>query len=81
MTLTANWATTSSSPGRVRCGRSPIYILLSRFIRDESGTTSVEYAVIGMLISVAIIVAAAKLGGVLDDTFVALGAKIPGRGG
>ena len=65
----------------VRRRRSAIFKLLSRFFRDQSGTTSVEYAVIGMLISVAIIVAAAKLGGALDETFVGLGAKMPGGDG
>ena len=36
--------------------------LLGRFLRDRSGTTAIEYALIGTLVSVAIIIGAGALG-------------------
>jgi Flp pilus assembly pilin Flp len=35
---------------------------VERFIRDCAGTTALEYAIIGSVISIAIIVAAASIG-------------------
>lgn len=43
--------------------------LLSRFAKDESGATAIEYGLIAVLIGVAIIAGATALGGALDDTF------------
>ena len=43
--------------------------LLNRFAKDKSGATAIEYALIAILISIAIIAGATALGGVLDDTF------------
>jgi pilus assembly protein Flp/PilA len=44
-------------------------ILLSRFLRDESGVTAIEYGLIAALISVVIITAAAAVGTQLAAVF------------
>lgn len=43
--------------------------LLSRFAKNESGATAIEYGLIATLIGVAIIAGATALGGALDGTF------------
>ena len=43
--------------------------LFSRFVKDESGATAIEYGLIASLISVAIIGAAKTLGGNISSTF------------
>lgn len=43
--------------------------LFSRFLKDESGATAIEYGLIAALISVAIITGATTLGGALNTTF------------
>ncbi len=43
--------------------------LMSRFIKDESGATAIEYGLIAALISVALIVGATSLGGALNTKF------------
>ncbi len=43
--------------------------LFSRFLKDESGATAIEYGLIAALISVAIIAGATTLGGTLSSTF------------
>jgi pilus assembly protein Flp/PilA len=43
--------------------------LLTRFAKDESGVTAIEYGLIATLIGVAIIVGAGALGTKLNDTF------------
>lgn len=43
--------------------------IFSRFLKDESGATAIEYGLIAALISVAIIAGASSLGGSLNDTF------------
>ena len=43
--------------------------LISRFVRDESGATAIEYGLIAALISVVIIGAVAALGTSLTSTF------------
>jgi pilus assembly protein Flp/PilA len=44
-------------------------ILLSRFVRDESGVTAIEYGLIAALISVVIITAAAAVGTSIAGVF------------
>ena len=44
-------------------------ILLSRFLRDESGVTAIEYGLIAALISVVIITAAAAVGTAIAGVF------------
>ena len=43
--------------------------LLTRFAKDESGATAIEYGLIAGLISVVIITAVTSVGGKLQDTF------------
>lgn len=43
--------------------------LFSRFLKDESGATAIEYGLIAALISVAIITGATTLGNTLSSTF------------
>jgi pilus assembly protein Flp/PilA len=47
-----------------------------RFVKDQSGATSIEYALIGTLISVAVIVGALSLGTQLNVMYVSLGNKV-----
>jgi pilus assembly protein Flp/PilA len=46
--------------------------IFSRFVKDESGATAIEYGLIASLIAVAIIGAATTLGGKLSSTFTAV---------
>jgi pilus assembly protein Flp/PilA len=43
--------------------------IVSRFLRDESGATAIEYGLIAAGIAVAIIVAVQTLGTALETTF------------
>lgn len=43
------------------------------FLRDESGTTAIEYALIASCISIVILVAVAGIGSSVNDRFVAVG--------
>ena len=45
---------------------------ISRFLRDESGATAIEYGLIAAGVSVAIIGAVTTLGGKLTSTFTAV---------
>jgi pilus assembly protein Flp/PilA len=50
--------------------------LLSRFVKDESGATAIEYGLIAALIAVAIIVALGILGNNVRNTFQYVGNSI-----
>ncbi|MGO6675508.1 Flp family type IVb pilin [Rhizobium leguminosarum] len=50
--------------------------LFSRFLKDESGATAIEYGLIAALISVALVTGATTLGGKLNSTFTTLGTKL-----
>ena len=52
----------------------------SRFARNESGATAVEYGLILALIAVAIIGAATTLGGALSTKFQAVGTAVTNAG-
>lgn len=54
--------------------------LISRFIRDKSGATAIEYGLIAALISVAIIVALGALGTQLSTTFSSIKTSLAGAG-
>lgn len=47
-----------------------------RFIRNESGSTAIEYALIAFLISIAGIVSSILIGGTLEESFVATAQQI-----
>jgi pilus assembly protein Flp/PilA len=44
-------------------------VAITRFIRDESGATAIEYALIAGTVSIAILAAVDKLGTQLNTTF------------
>jgi pilus assembly protein Flp/PilA len=48
-----------------------------RFLRDTEGATAIEYALIGGLVSVAIILGATALGVKLNDVYNAVAGKVP----
>jgi len=50
--------------------------LFSRFLKDESGATAIEYGLIAALISVAIIAGASTLGNTLNNTFHTISTKM-----
>jgi len=50
--------------------------LVSRFLKDESGATAIEYGLIAGLISVVIIVAVTTLGTTLEGVFDTLNTKL-----
>jgi Flp pilus assembly pilin Flp len=43
--------------------------MLKRFLLDESGAASIEYAVLGAMLSVLIAAGAAQIGGKLDNNY------------
>jgi pilus assembly protein Flp/PilA len=49
---------------------------ITRFVKDESGATAIEYGLIAALIAVAIIVGATLLGGQLGLLFQGIGTTI-----
>ncbi|MFS8144016.1 Flp family type IVb pilin [Rhizobium sp. BR 249] len=50
--------------------------LFSRFLKDESGATAIEYGLIAALISVALIAGATSLGNNIGNTFNALSGRM-----
>ena len=50
---------------------------LTKFAKDESGATAIEYGLIVALIAVVIIVAVQTLGGKLDAAFTSINGKLP----
>ena len=50
--------------------------IVTRFVKDESGATAIEYGLIAALISVGIIAAATTLGNGLSSLFNGLGTKM-----
>ncbi|MGE0255562.1 MAG: Flp family type IVb pilin [Alphaproteobacteria bacterium] len=49
---------------------------LTRFVRDESGATAIEYGLIAALVSVAAIGALSLMGGSLDTMFTAVSGQL-----
>ena len=52
--------------------------LILSFLRDEEGLTTVEYAVAGALITVAVVTAFTTLGGSVDGTIRIIDGALPG---
>ena len=50
---------------------------VTRFVRDESGATAIEYGLIVALIAVVIVTAVTTLGGKLNGAFETVNSKIP----
>ncbi|RTL74668.1 MAG: Flp family type IVb pilin [Bradyrhizobiaceae bacterium] len=53
--------------------------LLARFVKDESGATAIEYALIAAGISVVIIGAVQTLGSTLNGVFTNINGKLAGN--
>ena len=53
---------------------------ISRFIRDESGATAIEYGLIAALIALAIIVGAGALGNAINNKFKVIGNTLNSTG-
>ncbi|HEX4535092.1 MAG TPA: Flp family type IVb pilin [Rhizomicrobium sp.] len=51
---------------------------ISRFVRDESGVTAIEYGLIAALIAVAIITIVTTLGSSLSATFTTVNSGLTG---
>ena len=51
--------------------------LVTRFVKDESGATAIEYGLIAGLVSVVIITALGLLGNKLDGLFDLITSKLP----
>ena len=52
--------------------------LILSFLRDEEGLTTVEYAVAGALITVAVVAAFTTLGGSVGGTIAIIDGVLPG---
>lgn len=50
---------------------------VTRFIKDESGATAIEYGLIAALISVVIVGAVTIIGTKLNNTFTEIGTRLP----
>ena len=50
--------------------------MISRFLKNESGATAIEYGLIAALIAVGIIVAAQALGTSLSDLFTRISGRL-----
>jgi pilus assembly protein Flp/PilA len=54
--------------------------IISRFVRDESGATAIEYGLIAALISVVIITVVSTLGKQLSSAFKSVSDQLPAAG-
>jgi pilus assembly protein Flp/PilA len=50
---------------------------VTRFVKDESGATAIEYGLIVALIAVVIITAVTTLGTKLNKAFTSVGSQLP----
>ena len=55
-----------------------MHSLTSRFLRDESGATATEYAMLLVFVALAVAVGAQAFGGALTDLFTRAGVAITG---
>jgi pilus assembly protein Flp/PilA len=51
---------------------------VTRFLKDESGATAIEYGLIAALIAVVLITALGAVGGSLNNTFTDISGKLDG---
>jgi pilus assembly protein Flp/PilA len=56
--------------------KEPTMNMISRFVKDESGATAIEYGLIAALIAVGIIGAATALGGSLSGLFESISGQL-----
>ncbi len=52
-------------------------VFLRRFLKDQSGATSIEYGLIAMLIAVALVAGVDAIGGRLSSTYNKVASVIP----
>ena len=57
-------------------GRIEMTNLVARFVKDESGATAIEYGLIAMLISVAVIAVLGAIGTSLNSTFTSVNSAL-----
>ena len=50
--------------------------VFARFVKDESGATAIEYALIAGLMATALIAAFTLLGGQIESAFTSIGASM-----
>ena len=50
---------------------------VSRFLKDESGATAIEYGLIAALIAAVIVTAVTNIGSKLNTTFTGINSKLP----
>lgn len=50
--------------------------MFSRFLADTRGATSIEYALVGVIISLVVIAGATSIGNTLSGTFVSVAASL-----
>jgi pilus assembly protein Flp/PilA len=58
----------------------PAVRIIIKFLRDQSGVTAIEYAVLGGMLAVAIIVGASALGTQLNVTYQGVADSFPDTG-
>ena len=51
--------------------------LVSRFVKDESGATAIEYGLIAALVAVVLVTALGAMGNKLSSTFTKVTADLP----
>ena len=54
--------------------------LLVRFVKDESGAAAIEYALIAVLIALAVVGGATAIGTALSSRFTSIGASVTSAG-
>jgi pilus assembly protein Flp/PilA len=53
---------------------------VTRFLKDESGATAIEYGLIAALIAVVLVASLTTLGGALEENFNDIATKVSGAG-
>ena len=76
MTLQFVRVKTITCSDNISLGSHPMSKLLSRFVKDESGATAIEYGLIAAGISVAIIAVVNGLGTKLNSTFTSISSSL-----
>jgi pilus assembly protein Flp/PilA len=54
-----------------------MFVMFSRFVRDDSGATAIEYGLIAGLIAVVLVTAVTTVGTKLTNTFNKIGNALP----
>jgi pilus assembly protein Flp/PilA len=75
-TVTQGFHCSLPAIGLVKRNRIPVRRLLANLVRDESGVTAIEYALIAALIAVAAIASFTLLGTRLSTTFSTVADKL-----